>query len=402
MSQLKLYFLGRPRIEWAAAPVPLAAHKAIALLAYLDLNPGEQSREHLATLLWPESTQARAYASLRTTLWTLNRTPISPWLEIDRRTVALRRDETLWSDVTCLHRCFRMHEGHGHRVDAVCAQCVSPLAEAVALWQGAFLAGLDFNACVEFDDWRTTINEALHFRVTRAIQGVVGYYARHGEFSSAIEYAQQWLAMDPLCESAHRKLMALHLLGGRRDVALRQYEACKRVLAQELGLAPSNATQALRDRIRSPDAMAPSPDALEMRPVVSVPAPVSSLIGRRTEVKELVDLLRQEDVRLLTLTGTGGAGKTRLALAVAAAVEAPRDFPDGVFFAPPGAAARSPPRPARPRGGAGYRPDTIPSAAVEATWHVAVISAGYPGGRSPGSDAVADHRQLRASATGRS
>jgi excisionase family DNA binding protein len=64
--------------------------------------------------------------------------------------------------------------------------------------------------------------------------------------------------------------------------------------------------------------------------VASLPVPPTTFVGRTTERAEVAALLRNPDVRLLTLTGPGGIGKTRLAIAAAGEVEA--DFPDGVAF----------------------------------------------------------------------
>jgi predicted ATPase len=62
----------------------------------------------------------------------------------------------------------------------------------------------------------------------------------------------------------------------------------------------------------------------------SLPAQPTPFLGREHELAELLTLLRDPHVRLLTLTGAGGSGKTRLALEAAA--EAAGDFRDGVFW----------------------------------------------------------------------
>src|SRR6266699_1898501 len=70
----------------------------------------------------------------------------------------------------------------------------------------------------------------------------------------------------------------------------------------------------------------------EMRslPQSSLPTPLTSLIGREYDILTVSRLLQRPDIRLLTLTGTGGIGKTRLAVQVA--TELLQDFTDGVCF----------------------------------------------------------------------
>jgi predicted ATPase/DNA-binding CsgD family transcriptional regulator len=63
-----------------------------------------------------------------------------------------------------------------------------------------------------------------------------------------------------------------------------------------------------------------------------LPSPLTPLIDRKQEVTAICNRLGSPEVRLLTLTGTGGVGKTRLALAVAQALQ--HAFADGVSFVP--------------------------------------------------------------------
>src|SRR6184192_390925 len=67
-------------------------------------------------------------------------------------------------------------------------------------------------------------------------------------------------------------------------------------------------------------------------PQSSLPAPLTPLVGRERESVAVCTLLRRPEVRLVTLTGTGGVGKTRLGLEIAA--DLLDDFPDSVCFVP--------------------------------------------------------------------
>ena len=64
----------------------------------------------------------------------------------------------------------------------------------------------------------------------------------------------------------------------------------------------------------------------------NLPVPATPFLGRADELARVVELLRCDEVRLLTLSGPGGTGKTRLALQAAA--EVAEAFPDGITWVP--------------------------------------------------------------------
>ena len=82
----------------------------------------------------------------------------------------------------------------------------------------------------------------------------------------------------------------------------------------------------------SPSLSIPLDSSRAMRPLWTVPTFFTSLVGREQDIADVCDLLKQSEMRLLTLVGAGGVGKTRLALQVA--TEMRTSFADGVCFVP--------------------------------------------------------------------
>ncbi len=88
----------------------------------------------------------------------------------------------------------------------------------------------------------------------------------------------------------------------------------------------------LTERFQSATSEIPTSDESRRPGLFGIPEDITSIVGRAREVDEIAALLKDDHVRLVTLSGPGGIGKTRLATEVARAVS--DDFPDGVRFVP--------------------------------------------------------------------
>ncbi len=101
------------------------------------------------------------------------------------------------------------------------------------------------------------------------------------------------------------------------------------IVAHPLDIAPHPVVDPVyRPVARDLPAELSAPQTLD-RPT-SLPIQPTPLVGRRQEVAAIQQLLGQDEVRLVTLTGPGGTGKTRLG--IQAAAEMTDSFRNGVCF----------------------------------------------------------------------
>ena len=110
-----------------------------------------------------------------------------------------------------------------------------------------------------------------------------------------------------------------------------------RQLMDELGLEPSTRAEAAGAGDPHSRRRRAGADGAR-RALSALPAPTTRTIGRDGDRDAVSHLLRQDGVRLVTLTGLGGVGKTRLALEVARELEP--ELPDGAWFVSLAATAR--------------------------------------------------------------
>jgi len=331
MSQLFIRLLGPFHVSLAAQPVTRFGYdKVRALLAYLAVEAEfPHRRETLAALFWPDQPPRLARQSLRQSLSTLRRAiedqdAAPPFILVEGNTIQFNRSGDAWLDVDTLHAHLAEVDGHAHSHPGVetCQTCIRHLEAAIALYQDDFLKGLSLSDSIEFEDWAMIRREQLRTQILTALYHVTRHYFRRGKYAQAQSYALRQVEMESYREEAHRQLMHILARSGQRSAALAQYETCRRILVEELGVKPAQKTQALYERIRS---------AGEARPH-NLPSQLTPLIGREGELQQIAERLANPDCRLLTLAGLGGIGKTHLALQ--AAQEHVGIFLHGIYFIP--------------------------------------------------------------------
>ncbi len=332
---LQLTLFGSPAVRYRGQPVTgFRSSKAQALLYYLAVTGRPHTRPTLAGLFWGDQPEAAARTSLSKCLSNL-RDLVGDAVLVDRQTVAFNR-----------------HQPHHLDTEGFLAGMGQPPTPetlptwqaALALYRGDFLEGFYVREAPDFEQW--VLVQRAHYREAALIglHTLANWHEQGGDLPQAITHTRRLLTLEPWREEAHRQLMTRLARSGQRAAALAQFETCRQVLVDELGVEPDAETIAVVeviragkfDKVSAPDGYpvtAPISGTRPPHPVMpALPVPPTPLIGRERELAELSELISNPQCRLITITGVGGMGKTRLALAAAATQST--KFQHGAVFVP--------------------------------------------------------------------
>jgi DNA-binding SARP family transcriptional activator len=278
----------------ARAGAPLGA-KTLALLAFLALEPGAHRRERVTALLWGDSPEEKARASLRQALSHL-RDALGELLRVDRSTVELAGP--LACDVTEFLR-----------------RASEDPASALEIDVSAFLESLTIRNCRAFEEWADERRAGL---VARWVD-LVGTLARDAmarrSWLEAATLAERWARLAPLADEPIAVQMEARFLAGDRAGALALHARHLARLEADGAGGAGRALAALALRIERSPAKGAGRRATESW-YEQAPTFDASLVGREREwevLKRAWESLGEGGSRVVVVEGEPGVGKSRLA-----------------------------------------------------------------------------------------
>lgn len=229
---LNLSLLGSFDLTSGGTHVPVAV-SAQRVLAFLALQRRSISRTYVAGILWPDTTQRQASANLRSALWRLRRTDL-PLVRTTHSRIATASD--VRTDVHHVTERIRRLLDPAPTCDPVELNFEALSSELLPDWTS--------------EEWLVVERERFRQLRLHGLETVSMRLHASGRVGEAIEASVLAVHQEPLRESAHRTLIALHLAEGNRNEALRQYHSYEHLLREELNTRPSQQMTELIRRLQ--------------------------------------------------------------------------------------------------------------------------------------------------------
>jgi predicted ATPase/DNA-binding SARP family transcriptional activator len=323
-ATIEFAILGPLELRRGGESLPVRAARKRSLLMLLLLHANEAvSTERLVDALWGEAAPGGALHTLQVYVSQLRKL-LGPEVLVTRPPGYLLRVERGALDAERFG--ILLVEGREHLERGNARAAAEKLRAALALWRGPALADL------AYEPWAQGEIDRLEDLRVVCLEERIEAELKLGEHERLVGELESLIAEQPLRERPRGQLMLALYRSGRQAEALEAYREARGALLEEHGIDPSPKLQALYKQILNQDkALAVPPEQRHLAPPSNLPAgPATRMVGRSTDMAQVLELLQRREVRLLTLVGTGGIGKTRLA--VAAARELLSTLGDGAAF----------------------------------------------------------------------
>ena len=215
----------------------LPLKRALALLAYLALNPGPVPRTHLAAMLWPEADDAQARTRLRRLVYTIEDAVGGGVLCADAGCLSLAAAAV---EVDALR--FAQFARHAVAEATFDEDAVLEARYWVEQARRPLLQGITFESEM-FDDWRKAIAIEHEHLLSRLLERLIDALGKRGEFSLALELTEALIALDVYREPSYVLQMQLHALQGHSAGVEAAYTRCAEMLRAEFGIKPGPQTE---------------------------------------------------------------------------------------------------------------------------------------------------------------
>jgi len=259
-ATLGITLFGSLQITFDDKPIGgIAADKVRGLLVFLAVEADRpHRRDFLAEMFWPNRPRGAARKNLKQAIANLrkvlgDRETTTPFLLISRDEIQFNLESPHRIDVNEFSELLDACANHSHQKGGGFEACQDLMKQASELYQGEFLAEFSLPDGQSFEEWVLINREVFQQRAARAYQELISLFEEQNELKEARKYARRLVRLTPWNEESHRILMRLLARSGKRSAALKQYQVCRRITADEFGVEPSKATMDLYQRIREGD-----------------------------------------------------------------------------------------------------------------------------------------------------
>jgi DNA-binding SARP family transcriptional activator len=184
MTQLEIFLLGSGMVR-RETELSFRTRKVLALLAFLAVEGGMQSRDRLAGLLWVDAAPEAGRNSLRNTLSYLREAlGGEQHLRIERQAIGLNLESGVMVDVLELERAAKLALEPGNMP---AESQISKLESAASLYNSDFLTGFTLSDDGEFDAWLLEKRELYQRHIQTVLERLAQLQSKAGQTSSAIE-----------------------------------------------------------------------------------------------------------------------------------------------------------------------------------------------------------------------